>query len=180
MRGSRESIQRYFRDGAETTARTIGELGRTTLTVQADIAQVSQIDRMFAKVSASFPRLDVLVNNAAVTGWSSLFETTEQTWDWVINTNLKGTFFCSLEAAKMMKWHDPSLKLVLCGSSNNSMPTYPEWDRVALETCWEHVDYHSIHYYAGNQDNDSASYLALAVELEEFVDTFGGLSFLYN
>jgi len=77
----------------------------------------------------------------------------------------------ALEAAKMMKWHDPALKLVLCGSSNNNMPTYPEWDRVALETCWEHVDYHSIHYYAGNRENDSASYLALAVELEDFVDT---------
>lgn len=77
----------------------------------------------------------------------------------------------ALEAAKMMKWHDPALKLVLCGSSNNKMPTYPEWDRVALETCWEHVDYHSIHYYAGNPDNDSTSYLALAVELEDFVDT---------
>lgn len=77
----------------------------------------------------------------------------------------------ALEAAKMMKWQDPSIKTVLCGSSNNKMPTYPEWDRIALETCWEHVDYHSIHYYAGNGDDDSASYLALAVELEEFVDT---------
>lgn len=77
----------------------------------------------------------------------------------------------ALEAAKMMKWQDPGIKTVLCGSSNNKMPTYPEWDRIALETCWEHVDYHSIHYYAGNGDNDSASYLALAVELEDFVDT---------
>ena len=77
----------------------------------------------------------------------------------------------ALEAAKMMKWQDPTIKTVLCGSSNNAMPTYPEWDRIALETCWEHVDYHSIHYYAGNRDNDSASYLALAVELEDFVDT---------
>ncbi len=75
------------------------------------------------------------------------------------------------EAAKMMRWQDPSIKLVSCGSSNNKMPTYPEWDRVTLETCWELVDYHSIHYYAGNTANDSASYLAIAVELEEYVDT---------
>jgi alpha-N-arabinofuranosidase len=75
------------------------------------------------------------------------------------------------EAAKMMKWQDPTIKTVLCGSSNNHMPTYPEWDRVALERCWEHVDYHSIHYYAGNWENDTASYLALATELEAFVDT---------
>ena len=36
------------------------------------------------------------------------------------------------EAAKMMRWHDPSIQLVLCGSSSINMPTYPEWDRVAL------------------------------------------------
>ncbi|MCX6049864.1 MAG: alpha-N-arabinofuranosidase [Chloroflexi bacterium] len=78
------------------------------------------------------------------------------------------------EAAKMMKWHDPSIKLVLCGSSNDSMPTYPEWDRVALETCWDQVDYLSIHYYAGNRDNDTSSYLASAAAFETYVDTLSG------
>ncbi len=42
------------------------------------------------------------------------------------------------------------------------MPTYPEWDRTALEIAWEDMDYHSMHYYAGNQENDTASYLASA------------------
>lgn len=77
----------------------------------------------------------------------------------------------ALEAAKMMKWQDPSIQTVLCGSSNDRMPTYPEWDRVALEIAWEKVDYHSIHYYAGNWENDTPSYLALAVDLENYVDT---------
>lgn len=78
------------------------------------------------------------------------------------------------EAAKMMKWHDPSIKLILCGSSNDRMPTYPEWDRVALETCWDQVDYLSMHYYAGNRENDSTSYLASAAQFEAFVDTLSG------
>jgi alpha-N-arabinofuranosidase len=78
------------------------------------------------------------------------------------------------EAAKMMKWHDPSIKLILCGSSNDRMPTYPEWDRVALETCWEKVDYLSMHYYAGNRDDDTTSYLASAAQFETFVDTLAG------
>lgn len=77
----------------------------------------------------------------------------------------------ALEAAKMMKWQDPSIKTVLCGSSNDVMPTYPEWDRVSLEIAWEKVDYHSIHYYAGNWDGDTGSYLALPIELENYVDT---------
>jgi alpha-L-arabinofuranosidase len=54
------------------------------------------------------------------------------------------------------------------------MPTYPEWDRTALEIAWEHVDYHSMHYYAGNRENDTASYLASAVPFEHFVDTLEG------
>ncbi len=79
------------------------------------------------------------------------------------------------EAAKMMRWHDPSIQLVLCGSSNSQMPTYPEWDRVALELCWDRVDYHSLHYYAGNREDDTASYLALSAEFENFVDTLAGV-----
>jgi alpha-N-arabinofuranosidase len=80
----------------------------------------------------------------------------------------------ALEAAKMMKWLDPTIKTVLCGSSSDGMPTYPDWDRTALEIAWEAMDYHSMHYYAGNRDNDTASYLASAVIFERFVDTLEG------
>jgi alpha-N-arabinofuranosidase len=79
------------------------------------------------------------------------------------------------EAAKMMRWHDPSVELILCGSSSSQMPTYPEWDRVTLELCWEQVDYHSMHYYAGNRDGDTASYLALSAEFESYVATLAGV-----
>ncbi len=78
------------------------------------------------------------------------------------------------EAAKLMRWHDDTIELVLCGSSGPQMPTYPEWDRVALERCWEYVDYHSMHYYAGNPSGDTASYLALSAAFEDFVDTLAG------
>jgi len=80
----------------------------------------------------------------------------------------------ALEAAKMMKWIDPTIETVLCGSSSDGMPTYPEWDRTALEIAWEAMDYHSMHYYAGNREDDTASYLASAVTFERFVDTLEG------
>ena len=78
------------------------------------------------------------------------------------------------EAAKLMRWTDPSIETILCGSSNDQMPTYPDWDRVALEEAWEHMDYLSMHYYAGNRDNDTPSFLASAVQFERFVDTLDG------
>jgi alpha-N-arabinofuranosidase len=78
------------------------------------------------------------------------------------------------EAAKIMKWHDPSIELILCGSSSSHMPTYPEWDRVVLEHCWEQVDYLSLHHYANNHDDDTPSYLALAGQFENHLDTLAG------
>ncbi len=80
----------------------------------------------------------------------------------------------ALEAAKMMKWVDPTIQTVLCGSSNDKMPTYPAWDRIALEIAWEKMDYLSIHYYAGNQENDTPSFLASAVAFEHYVETLEG------
>jgi alpha-L-arabinofuranosidase len=80
----------------------------------------------------------------------------------------------ALEAAKVMKWQDPAIQTILCGSSNDQMPTYPDWDRTALEIAWEHMDYLSMHYYAGNRNDDTASYLASAVLFERFVDTLEG------
>ncbi len=80
----------------------------------------------------------------------------------------------ALEAAKMMKWLDPTIETVLCGSSGDGMPTYPDWDRIVLEIAWEHVNYHSMHYYVNNNAGDTASYLASAVRFERFVDTMEG------
>ena len=54
---------------------------------------------MFARLD----RLDVLVNCAGVTGWVDLDDPSEETWDRVVDTNLKGTFFCSTEAARLMR-----------------------------------------------------------------------------
>jgi alpha-N-arabinofuranosidase len=81
----------------------------------------------------------------------------------------------ALEATKMMRWHDPSIETVLCGSSSARMPTYPEWDRTTLEIAWEHVNYHSMHYYATNYNDDTASYLALSADFENCVDTLTGV-----
>jgi alpha-N-arabinofuranosidase len=88
----------------------------------------------------------------------------------------------ALEAAKIMKWHDPTIQTIVCGSSNNAMPTYPEWDRVVLEHTWDKVDYLSMHYYAkdwidrNNREAgiDTGSFLALPIELDDFVKTLAG------
>lgn len=98
-------ILNYHTDatGAEAAANDIRSLGRRAITIRADISKLDQIKEMFVQASQEFTQLDTLINNAALTGWSTLFETTEEKWDQVLDTNLKGPFFCSLEAARWMR-----------------------------------------------------------------------------
>ncbi|WP_085522973.1 arabinosylfuranosidase ArfA [Tuberibacillus sp. Marseille-P3662] len=73
------------------------------------------------------------------------------------------------ESAKAMKWVDPSIELVACGSSNRSMPTFADWEATVLEHTYEHVDYISLHTYYGNRDNDLGNYLAQSLDMDEFI-----------
>ena len=93
------------REGAEAVASRIHQLGRNAWVVQADVSSVDQVRAMFALVAEQSGQLDVLINNAAITEWGNLFAITEEKWDRVIGTNLKGTFFCSQAAANMMRDH---------------------------------------------------------------------------
>lgn len=74
------------------------------------------------------------------------------------------------EAAKVMKWVDPSIELVACGSSGSGMPTFGQWERTVLRECYEHIDYLSLHSYYGNRDGDSASYMAAALDMDHFIE----------
>ena len=65
------------------------------------------------------------------------------------------------EVAKTLRAFDKSLELIVCGSSNSDMKTYPEWERVVLEHTYEAVDYISLHMYFPNPAKNTAKYLAL-------------------
>lgn len=75
------------------------------------------------------------------------------------------------DAARQMRYVDPSLKLVACGSSGPFMPTYLEWDREVLEQCYEYVDALSLHRYVGNTKEDtgkdSCKYMALNLTMDK-------------
>jgi len=74
------------------------------------------------------------------------------------------------DAGRQMHYVDPSLKLIACGSSNSSMPTYLEWDRQVLEQCFDYVDGLSLHRYFGNTaeetGGDSTRYMALNLSMD--------------
>lgn len=75
------------------------------------------------------------------------------------------------ETAKMMKWVDPSIELVACGSSSPGMETFGTWERTVLQEAYDHIDYISLHNYYGNPDNDSAKYLGSSLVMDRFIKT---------
>lgn len=91
------------REGAEATVAEIGKIGRKAHAVQANVGSSSDVTRMFDEVFAKTQKLDILVNNAGVQTWKALLDLTEEDWDRVLDTNLKGTFLCTQRAARHMK-----------------------------------------------------------------------------
>jgi alpha-N-arabinofuranosidase len=73
------------------------------------------------------------------------------------------------ETAKVMKWVDPSLELVACGSSNRKMSTYGDWETTVLEQTYSHVDYLSLHTYYGNLSENTPNFLAKSIDMDRFI-----------
>ncbi len=73
------------------------------------------------------------------------------------------------ETAKVMRWVDPEIELVACGSSSAQMSTFPAWEATVLEESYEHVDYLSIHSYYGNAEDDIKNYLAKPLAMDSYI-----------
>ncbi len=79
------------------------------------------------------------------------------------------------QAGVLMKGLDPSIETVICGSSNDAMSTYMQWDRTVLEFCWDKIDYISAHRYSVNYHGDSAAFLAEGVAIDRVLADYAGL-----
>ena len=73
------------------------------------------------------------------------------------------------EAAKMMKWVDPSIELVACGSSSSEMPGFGSWELEMLNECYDNIDYVSLHRYYGNPTGDTPGFLARTMDMDDFI-----------
>ena len=73
------------------------------------------------------------------------------------------------EAAKVMKWVDPSIELVACGSSSREMPTFGAWEYDVLTSAMRTWITSRLHRYYGNRDGDTANFLARSLEMDAFI-----------
>lgn len=106
--------------GACETAAKVRETGRTAWVLRADVGYSGQVNDMFAQLARDAGPVDLLVNNAGVQTWCSLFELREEDWDRTIRTNLKGAFLCTQAAARAMRGRGGSI--VNIGSGCNKVP----------------------------------------------------------
>lgn len=93
-------------------SRTVGELeavaaeakphGRRIVCLPLDVRDLRSIDRFAAEALAAFGRIDVLVNNAGTNRLKPALEVTEEDWDTILDTNLKGLFFLTQAVARSM------------------------------------------------------------------------------
>jgi len=88
--------------GAESVADEIRALGRNAVAAQCNIADSGQVEKLISQVLTSLGSLDIVVNNAGVTKDALVLRMSEEDWDTVLDTNLKGTFLVTRAALKPM------------------------------------------------------------------------------
>ena len=103
-RAGADVIVHYHRSAAaaDHTAQEIRGAGRRALTAGADLAQVTEIERLFQEGARAFDRLDILVNSASFFEHVDFMAMTPEQWDRTLDVNLRGPAFCAQAAARLM------------------------------------------------------------------------------
>lgn len=93
---------RSNQEEAEKVVAEVKQMGREVFAVQADVSKKEDVVRMFEEIEKQWGDLNILVNNAGIVQFAPFEQITEEQWDAVLGTNLKGQFLCSQEAIKLM------------------------------------------------------------------------------
>ncbi len=89
-------------DNDETGADIGSRFGARFIFIQTDVSKEKEVQRAIQKSVSQYGEVDVLVNNAGIQRYSKVADTSEEEWDFVMNVNLKGAFFCAKHAIPSM------------------------------------------------------------------------------
>jgi len=111
----------------DITASEIAGANGQALAVSTDLADPAAVRGLFAKSQDAYGRLDLLFNNAGISGRSALLEDLSyEEWKSVVDTNLTGAFLCTQEAFKIMKRQQPRGGRIINNGSISSHAPRPD------------------------------------------------------
>jgi glucose 1-dehydrogenase len=127
--------ERFGREGANVVINYIGNLemanevksiveanGGRAIAVRGDISKTPDIDGLFAAAVEAFGAVDILVNNAGVERHAPFWEVTEDDYEFVMNVNVKGTFFASQAMARHLIATKRRGKIINVSSVHEDLP----------------------------------------------------------
>lgn len=100
--GAKLVISDINAESAAKTAEEFRQKGFEAISFACDVTKGESVTEMVDKILDKYSRIDILVNNAGITRDNLLLRMTEQEWDAVLDTNLKGTFTCTKIVSKAM------------------------------------------------------------------------------
>ena len=86
----------------DDTAAAIEATGQRALALTADVTKADEVNALIDQILSAWGRLDIACNNAGVNNWVEAAEMSEEDWDWIYDTNVKGAFLCSQAEARAM------------------------------------------------------------------------------
>lgn len=100
--GAKIAIADFVPEAADSVAKEVVDMGGESLAVYGSVSNVDDVDKMVSDTIDRFGRIDILINNAGITRDNLIVRMSEQDWDMVLDTNLKGVFNCTKAVAKLM------------------------------------------------------------------------------
>jgi len=88
---------------SEEVVEEITKLGEQAVAIKADVSNIKDVERLFSETITKFGKVDILINNAGVILYKLLSDVTEEEFDKLFNTNVKGTYFACQQAMKHME-----------------------------------------------------------------------------
>ncbi|MRH45102.1 SDR family oxidoreductase [Aquibacillus halophilus] len=119
--GAKVVIADVDRQAAENTLKEIKNKNGQGLVIETDVRDPEQIVQLMAKTSTHYDQIDILINNAGVSRFKSIYDLSVDEWDDVININLRGTFLCAREAAKYIRKNEKGGSIVNIASTRAFM-----------------------------------------------------------
>ena len=100
--GAKIAIADFVAEAADAVAKEVIDMGGEALAVYGSVSSAEDVEKMVQATVDRFGRIDILVNNAGITRDNLLVRMSEQDWDMVLDTSLKGVFICTKAVAKLM------------------------------------------------------------------------------